>query len=201
MIPFIFCRIWGRLGLVLFSQDETGAGRSEKLDLRQSFENRLINNNFGNYFFSSSLAVTFFAGLIFHSWCSFFPKLIVAVLTGSADVAICWKQTFEEETVRILLVALMAFSFSSLARDFSESGSALDNRVMAGCQKYAEKQAQKHLDEHFNMNGWAGGNIGAGSVQTAQEQLPAHIGFLTSQCYNMVAEVLELKLGYGPWQN
>lgn len=100
-----------------------------------------------------------------------------------------------------LVIVLVLMCSNSFARDYSESGSTLDNRVTQGCIKYATKQAGVHLDNHFNVNGWAGGNIGASSYESAKKALPNHISFLQSQCYNMVAEVLELQLGWGPWQN
>lgn len=101
-----------------------------------------------------------------------------------------------------LLFATLAvlFSVNAFAGDSSESGGDLDQRVLNGCIKYAEKQAQKDLAEHFNANDWAGGTISAGSMDEAKAALPNHTSFLTYQCYNMVAEVLELKLGYAPWQ-
>ena len=101
----------------------------------------------------------------------------------------------------LIITLLFGFSTNSFAGDFSELDSVLSRRVSRGCLKYARKQAQKHLSEHFNMNYWAGGNVGSGSVLSAEEELPSHISFLTSQCQNMVSEVLELKLGYAPWQN
>lgn len=101
----------------------------------------------------------------------------------------------------LILAILATFAFSaSAAGDYSELGGSLDERVERGCAKYAAKKAEEHLSNHFNANFWAGGNVGAGSVNAAREALPNHISFLKSQCYNMVAEVLELKLGYGPWQ-
>ena len=100
---------------------------------------------------------------------------------------------------------VFGFLFSALltpafANDFSDLDGPLMTRVTNGCQMYAEKQARKHLEEHFNMNSWAGGSISAGSVQSAREALPSHVSFLQSQCENMVAEVLQMKLGYAPWQ-
>jgi hypothetical protein len=100
----------------------------------------------------------------------------------------------------LLTILVLGFSLNVFAGDYSESGSELDTRVYDGCVKYAEKQAKIALGDYFNMNFWAGGNVGAGSVLSAEEALPNHISFLTAQCYNMVAEVLELKLGYAPWQ-
>ncbi len=100
-----------------------------------------------------------------------------------------------------IVFSILMSASTSLAGDSSELGGPLDSRIEAGCRKYAKKQAEKHLQEHFNMNFWAGGNVGAGSIQAMEEVLPNHESFLYSQCYNMVAEVLELKLGWGPWQN
>ncbi|MEO0336493.1 MAG: hypothetical protein AAF202_08865 [Pseudomonadota bacterium] len=119
------------------------------------------------------------------------------MITQSAAVRI---QT-QEGIMKVVLVLLTGLlSTPALSMDYSELESPLMDRVQRGCLKYAEKQAKKHLEEHFNMNFWAGGNVGSGSYNAAEEGLPSHVSFLNSQCQNLVAEVLEMKLGYGPWQ-
>ena len=100
----------------------------------------------------------------------------------------------------LLFVVVTSFSFSLFAGDSSELGSPLMDRVEKGCAKYAEKKAKEAVENYFNINGWAGGNIGAGSVLAAQEESETYKQFINVQCQNMVMEVLEMKLGYAPWQ-
>ena len=100
----------------------------------------------------------------------------------------------------LITVALFSFSMTAYAGDFSEIDGPLMDRIIAGCEKYAEKQKTEALANHFNMNGWAGGSVSAGSYSSAEESAKGYKSFMMAQCQNMVAEVLELKLGYAPWQ-
>lgn len=99
-----------------------------------------------------------------------------------------------------MIAILLGFSGNAFAIDSSELGSPLFERMEKGCKKYAENNAKETLKNHFNINFWAGGNVGDASFQRAEEASEKYKIFIISQCQNMVSEVLELKLGYAPWQ-
>lgn len=80
----------------------------------------------------------------------------------------------------ILLMTFLTGHSSYAIGDQSELGSDLDQRVTNGCLEYAKKQVNKHLQEHFNQNSWAGGNVGSGSHLAMKEVLPNHESFLYS---------------------
>ena len=105
--------------------------------------------------------------------------------------------------MRLFVIFTLTFLFSNFSHAFdgSELTGDLMSRVERGCAKLADKQAEKVAKEYFNMNIWAGGNVGAGSALVIQEEAESYKTFAKSQCVNMVVEVLEMKVGYGPWQN
>lgn len=98
------------------------------------------------------------------------------------------------------LTLCLTLTNSAFALDQSELGGELYERVMAGCEKYAAKKTEAAKGSYFNMNGWAGGNIGAGSVMEMEKDAEIYKQFINVECQNMMAEILELKLGWGPWQ-
>lgn len=104
------------------------------------------------------------------------------------------------KTLLFSLVVTALCPVGAYANDFSESGSELQDRVTKGCKKYAAKKTKEASENYFNINFWSGGNVGTGSVIAMEEGAKVYERFMQIQCENMVTEVLELKLGFGPWQ-